>query len=198
MAITNGYASLAEVKAALKITDTLDDSLLEMAIESASREIDGYTNRYFYNGGTATKKFAASDNYITYVEDLQSVTTLSTVNEIGGTSTTWDADDYQLEPINSRVDGLAVPYTQIRACKDLWFPFANDIAFVTVVGVWGWSAVPIAVKQACVLLASRIFKRLDSPLGVAGFGDMGVVRVGRFDPDVEALLNPYRTMRNVG
>ena len=49
MAITNGYASLTEVKAALRITDTIDDSLLEMAIESASRLIDGYASRQFYS-----------------------------------------------------------------------------------------------------------------------------------------------------
>ena len=50
MAITNGYATLAQVKAALRIPadDTVDDTLLEMAIESGSRAIDGYTNRSFY------------------------------------------------------------------------------------------------------------------------------------------------------
>jgi hypothetical protein len=41
MAITQGYASLNQVKAALRITDTVDDTLLEMAIESGSRAIDG-------------------------------------------------------------------------------------------------------------------------------------------------------------
>ncbi len=45
MAITNGYATLAQVKAALRITDSVDDPLLEMAIESGSRAIDGYANR---------------------------------------------------------------------------------------------------------------------------------------------------------
>jgi hypothetical protein len=37
----------------------------------------------------------------------------------------------------------------------------------------------------------RQFKRYDSPLGVAGFGDIGVMRVSRVDPDVAALLEPY-------
>lgn len=48
MAITNGYATLAEVKSALRITDSVDDTLLEMAVESASRLIDGYAGRFFY------------------------------------------------------------------------------------------------------------------------------------------------------
>jgi hypothetical protein len=48
-----------------------------------------------------------------------------------------------------------------------------------------------------VIQAARIFKRNDSPLGVAGFGDMGVLRVGRsLDPDVQQLVDPYRLVRN--
>lgn len=197
MAITNGYASLNEVKAALKIIDGLDDSQLEMAIESASRLIDGYAGRYFYNAGTATKNFAADDQWVTQIDDLQSITELATTNQIGDNYTAWSATDYQLEPLNGRVDGLTSPYTRIRAVNQYVFPFYNGQALVKVTGVWGWASVPIAIKQATILQASRIFKRLDSPLGVAGFGDMGVVRVGsRLDPDVQHLVDPYRLMKN--
>jgi hypothetical protein len=38
----------------------------------------------------------------------------------------------------------------------------------------------------------RLFKRYDSPLGVAGFGDIGAIRVGRIDPDVDALIMPFK------
>jgi hypothetical protein len=198
MAITNGYCSLAEVKAALKIIDTIDDATLEMAVEAASREIDGYTNRYFYNAGTATKYFEAQDNYVTDLEDLQSVTTLATSTEADMVfDTTWDATDFQLEPVNGRSGGIVTPYTSVRAIGRYIFPIWNHMTLVKVVGVWGWASVPIAVKQACIIQASRIFKRLDSPLGVAGFGDMGVMRVSnRIDPDVAQLLDPYRTLRN--
>lgn len=197
MAITNGYASLNEVKAALKIIDGLDDSQLEMAIESASRLIDGYAGRYFYNAGTATKYFAAEDMWITQIDDLQSISELATTNQIGDDYITWSTTDYQLEPLNGRVDGLVSPATRIRAVNQYVFPFYNGQALVKVTGVWGWASVPIAIKQATILQASRIFKRLDSPLGVAGFGDMGVVRVGsRLDPDVQHLVDPYRSMRN--
>jgi hypothetical protein len=33
---------------------------------------------------------------------------------------------------------------------------------------------------------------LDSLLGFAGFSDMGVARVGRVDPDVAALIRPFK------
>ena len=48
MAITNGYCTLAEVKAALRLSDSVDDTLLENAIEGASRRVDGYCGTFFY------------------------------------------------------------------------------------------------------------------------------------------------------
>jgi hypothetical protein len=196
MAITNGYCTLADVKAALRITDSVDDSLLEMAVESASRLIDGYAYRYFYNAGTATRDFVAEDSYFTIIDDLISITQLRTTDEIGSDYVTWSSDDYQLRPVNGKIDGLSVPFTSILSTDDLLFNIKGEQALVEVTGVWGWVAVPIAIKQACVIQASRIYKRLDSPLGVAGFGDLGAIRVGRaLDPDVEQLVMPYRIMR---
>jgi hypothetical protein len=196
MAITNGYATLAQVKGALRITDSVDDSLLEMAIESASRLIDGYTYRYFYNSGTATRDFVASDSYLAIIDDLISLSELKTTDEIGSEYVTWGTADYQLRPVNGKQDGLNVPYTSILSTDDLLFNILGEQALVRVTGVWGWSAVPIAVTQATIIQSSRIYKRLDSPLGVAGFGDLGAIRVGRsLDPDVEQLVMPYRIMR---
>ena len=196
MALTNAYATLAQVKAALRITDSVDDSLLEMAIESASRLIDGYTYRYFYNAGTAVRNFAAEDSYLVNIDDLVSISELKTTDEIGSEYTTWNATDYQLQPVNGKQDGLNIPYTSILAVDDKLFNTLGSQALVRITGVWGWSAVPIAVTQATVIQSSRIYKRLDSPLGVAGFGDLGAIRVGRsLDPDVEQLVMPYRIMR---
>ena len=80
------------------------------------------------------------------------------------------------------------------------FPTLNanygEQALVKVTAVFGWPSVPSTVTQATIIQASRIFKRYDSPLGVAGFGDIGAIRVSRFlDPDVAQLVEPYRRMR---
>lgn len=198
MAITNGYATLAEVKAALRISDTIDDTLLETAIESASRLVDGYAGRNFYSAGTAVRYYAPATNIITEIDDLQTLTSLEVSGNLNGTfDQTWSATDYQLEPLNGKVDGLTGwPYTAIRAVGQ--FAFGTNIgeASVKVTGVWGWAAVPTAVKQATVIQASRIFKRLDSPLGVLSSPDLGYIRVGtRLDPDVQQLVEPYRLTR---
>jgi hypothetical protein len=197
MAITQGYATLLDVKNALRITDSLDDSLLETAIESASRMVDGFTARTFTNAGTAVRNFAATDGINLIIDDAIEVIEVASTDEIGSTYTIWKPTDYQLEPLNDRVDGLYSPYTGIRAVGDFTWPVVDQQALVRITAVYGFPAIPVAVKQATIIQASRLFKRLDSPLGVAGFGDMGAVRVSRFlDPDVEQLLMPYRVMRN--
>lgn len=198
MSMTNPYASLVEVKAALRITDSIDDSLLEMAIESASRLLDAYTSRSFYSSGTAVARYyAATNDYLTEIDDAVSISQVATDFSADGTyDTVWDATDYEILPLNGRVDGLAVPYNGLRAIGDYTFPLWNGEGLVKVTGVWGWSAVPIAIKQACIFQSSRIFKRLDSPLGVLSSPDLGFMRVGsKIDPDVAQLVDPYKIVK---
>jgi hypothetical protein len=199
MAITNGYATLAQVKAALRIpsSDTIDDALLEMAIESGSRAIDGYTNRNFYSSGTVVRVYAPSSSYVTEIDDLISLTTLrSASDDDSGFDITFASTDFQLEPLNGNVDGQPTPFTQIRAIGDYLFNQFEGEATVQVTGVFGFATVPIAVRQATVIQSSRIYKRLDSPLGVAGISDIGIMRVSsRLDPDVAQLVDPLRRIR---
>ena len=194
------YATLAQVKAALRITDSVDDTLIEMARESASDLIDGYTGRTFTTSGTVTRVFAPADDYVLQTDDLAgtAVTITSSTGADGVFDVTWKTTDYQLEPLNGVSNGQAVPFTRIRAIQDYLWPTAGGEATVRVTGVFGFPSVPIVVTQATVLQASRIFTRLQSPLGVAGFGEMGVVRVTRaLDPDVAALVEPYRRIVGV-
>lgn len=193
--ITNGYATLAQLKASLRITDNVDDALLELAIESASREIDSSCERVFYST-SGTRIYTPRDSYVTEIDDVVSVTSIKSSSAADGNfDTTWTTSDYQLEPLNGITGGIVVPYSFIRAVGDFTWPISGKEATVQVVGTFGFSAVPTVIKQATVLLASRIFKRNDSPLGVAGFGDLGVIRVGRVDPDVEAMIAPYKKVR---
>jgi hypothetical protein len=47
------------------------------------------------------------------------------------------------------------------------------------------------VFEAVLLLSARFYRRRDSLDGTIGWGDMGVIRVGVKDNDVEALLAGY-------
>lgn len=203
MPVVNGYASLNDLKTALRIQDGVDDSLLEIALESASRMVDEYTMRNFYNAGSATRVFVPSDDDCVAIDDAVSISSIAVSTLLNKTfDQVWTTDDYQLEPLNGIADGLpGWPVTRIRAVGVWEFPYDSDdeIATVQVTAVWGWSAVPIAVKQATIIQAMRIFKRLDSPLGVISSPDTGYFRVSsRIDPDVAMLLNSYRKTRHLG
>ena len=199
MALTNAYCSLADVKAALRIADTLDDVLLETAINSASRLIDGYCNRSFFQGSSANevRYYSTISSYELWIDDLVSLTALDTDSSGDGVfDLSWSATDYELAPKNGLSNGVYSPYTGIRAIGSKTFPTSDIESLVRVTGRFGWSAVPDAVKQAAIIQSSRLFKRLESPLGVAGVSDIGIMRVTRsIDGDVAQLIDPYRQMR---
>ena len=198
MAITNGYCTLTQIKAGLRVTDSIDDTLLEMAVESASRAIDSYCNRVFYSTGTAVVRYYSPvDSYLCDIDDLVSLTSLYTNSDETQSSYNilWTSEDRQLEPLNGLADGQPTPFTRIRAIGDYTFQTLNGEASVKVTGVFGYSAVPIAITQATVIQASRIYKRLDSPLGIIS-GELGTMRVGtRLDPDVAQLVDGFRKVR---
>jgi len=204
MIITKGYATRNQVKAALRIgtADTLDDDLIDNCVGAASRLIDGYCNRKFWQSGTASRVYQAEDSFYCSIDDIAGTAiTLKTSSQADGTfDVTWKVSDYQLEPLNGNLDGLTWSYDKIRAVGDYLFPTVNanygEQALVQVTAVFGWPSVPEPITQATIIQASRIFKRYDSPLGVAGFGDLGAIRVSRFlDPDMAQLVEPYRRMR---
>jgi hypothetical protein len=194
MAITNGYATLAEVKAALRLTDSVDDSLLERAIESASRRIDGYCGRWFYKtSATAVNIYPINEYLVAFPDDVSntSITIKIDTNADGTYATTLTQGvDYILEPTDAALRGY--PYTHARMVGGQTFPLEVTPSFPTVqvTAQWGWNAVPSDVNQACVLLAMRQFARLNAALGVVGFADMAIT-VRAVDPDVRDLLNQY-------
>jgi hypothetical protein len=198
LAITNGYCSLADVKASLRITDTIDDALIENSINSASRLIDQYCNRYFYSSAAGeVRYYQANDGFTCWIDDAQSISALETaVTDPTIFDTTWGVGDYQVLPANRTANGGYYPITAITATDNYLFPVWADMALVKVTGQFGWSSVPDPIKFACIIQASRLFKRLESPLGVAGVSDMGIMRVGsNIDGDVAQLINPFRLLR---
>jgi hypothetical protein len=54
------------------------------------------------------------------------------------------------------------------------------------------------VHEAIVLAAARLYKRRQSVEGVAGWGDLGVVRILASDPDINRLLEHHADMTKAG
>lgn len=188
MAITHGYASLAELKTYLGITALTDDARLELAIEAASRAIDAECSRQFY-ATTATRYFEADDpQRFTLDDDLHAVTSIAYDSTGRRDYVALAGADYELDP-------EAAPY------RTVWIAPGSSVAFpmarrgVRVVGAWGYCATgsqPQAITRACLILATRYFKRKDAPFGVIGTPELGYLRVTARDPEVRALLQPYR------
>lgn len=196
MAISNGYATLAQVKSALRITDSTDDTLLEQAIESASRRIDSYCGRWFYKTTATAILVYPFDNYNLPTQDIANTTVTLKVSTSGNGvyDQTWtQGTDYQLEPLNASLNSK--PYRRIVCIGGKTFPIQTtpNIAYIQLTASWGWDAVPIDVTQACVLLSIRQFARLNAALGIVGFNDMAI-QVKAVDPDVRDLLNSHRLM----
>lgn len=193
MPIVNGYCTLAQVKAALRLTDNADDTLLESAIQSASRRIDEECNRWFYKTAqTPVQVYPASIYECGVLNDIANSSVTVKIDSVGDGSyaTTWtQGQQYQLEPLNTVITGK--PYRRIVCINGYSFPIADDKPLVQVTAQWGWNAVPSDVEQACILLSMRQFARLNAALGVVGFADMAI-QVRAVDPDVRDLLHSYK------
>lgn len=193
------YVSMSDLKLALGgMTDTSRDELLEVVVRAAARGIDRYCGRRFYADGTATARtysvFAQRGRLLRkrtgetlLVDDISTASGL--VVELGSTAAGFTAlTDYVTEPDTALVEGL--PITSLR--RDFGFWGLSPRAQVRVTAKWGWPAVPDNVTAACLLQASRLYRRKDSPQGFVGSADWGAMRVSNVDPDVRELLSPYK------
>lgn len=188
MAITNGYATLAQIKTYLSTSSTNDDARLELSIEAASRAIDAECRRVFYST-IATRYFTAeSSDFCNLDDDLISVTEIAV--DVGQRSyTALSASEYELEPINSP------PYQRVFLSYQATHIFNTDRRGIKITGSWGYNATgsyPQGINTACLILAVRYFKRRDAAFGVLGTPELGFQRITAKDPEVRSLLNPFR------
>ena len=190
------YASLAEFKASVGITDSADDTALQSVLDATDALIDLYTDRkQGFGTASETRYYTAEDYKYVLVDDLVSITSLTTDDDGNGTyETTWTANtDYNLAPGNAALDGW--PYNEIDVSVT-WprnFP-KNVYRGVKVQGVFGWPAVPAAVKQAALIQAGAVWSSRTSPFGVIGSQDLGgIIRQTRaLHPEAQILLEAYR------
>lgn len=192
MAIGDPYASLADLKDYLKISDTTDDTRLTPTLTTVSRGIGQFCRRQFNRAETASARvFAPRSCGVVRVDDFWSADDLAVAVDLAGdgTFTTPVPSSYfRLEPRGGIVNGEdGWPYTRLVATT-AHDPFQAE---VQVTARWGWAEVPDPVHQATLILASELFKLEGAPFGVAGFGEYGAVRVKQ-NPIARDLLQPYR------
>lgn len=196
--VANEYATLAELKTRLRITDTADDVELQDKLTTASRDVEKATGgRQFWLAASTTARVynprgrvTSSDQGESFrVDDIGDVTGL--VVEVGSDTAGWTVvTGYETLPDNAITRGR--PVERLLRPGLTWATGSPAyLQRVRVTARWGWPAVPGEIHEATLLRAARLFRRKDSPEGVKGFSDLGVVRVSRYDADYAQLIRRF-------
>lgn len=185
------YVTRDQLKNWVKIADDRDNELFDIALGGATNWIHDTTGRTFELDEAPSSRVlrVAGRSWRTddglYALTVPDIGTLDGLLVETGAGTSWSTvTDAETGPDEAPGDGW--PITHLL--RSTAWPIG--VQRVRVTARWGWPAVPDGVRQACLIQAGRLFRRKDSPEGVMGGSEWGVVRVTREDPDARALLNP--------
>jgi len=188
MSISNGYGSLAEMRVLLGSgTATTHDADIERAVEAASRRIDAWCGRRFYqDASTSARTYTPEHPQILMVDDISTLTGLTVAEEtvFGTWGQAWTKDDWT-GSYGFRVEPTDLPHWRLVALAGEW---PQSRFSVQVTAKWGFATVPTDIEQACYLLATRIYKRKDTPFGILDNPTAGGIPLPSVDPDVRSLL----------
>lgn len=193
------YATLDELKSAVGVSDTDDDSELQIALDASVDLIDNFCKRHFRtvdtndSGAKTTRVFTAKSANLVIIADAAKIDSVEDRQTPTSSYETVDADDYEAKPADAAADSR--PFTRIRRITG-WWPEGSDGVRVT---AWfGWPSTPSAIKQATLLQATRFARRREAPLGISQLpsleGGTGMRLMAKLDADVELMLRSYRRL----
>ena len=177
MAVTDAYSTAGTYRSAIGKIDTGDDAEILTDLTAISRYLDLRLGRFFTKDAAAVKRYYMGDGQVVlYVDDLVSVTTIKIDTDLDGSfadETALATTDYELLPRNVDVGPEPQPYRSIGltdyGTKGVWTPIAR----IEIDAVWGWPAVPDAIKRACIQLTGIL--RLETPRAQATVSEIGQV-----------------------
>jgi hypothetical protein len=186
------YASLADVKEFLKITDTRDDAELLKRLPAATRRVERDCGRRFWTvNGTTTRTYRARHPELLMVDDIATATGLVVQVGRGTTWTTVSLNDVDLLPENAEADLRAIEV--LRRAVGVWPVYGPTLVRVTAQP--GWLAIPEDIVTATCIQTARLFRRKDAIEGIIGNSDYGPIRLNKYDADYDQLIHPYVRVR---
>lgn len=197
MSLTNAYTTVENLREHMgDAASAATTNELERCIDAASRDIDEKCGRRFWVDLTATTRvYRPQESGMAWVDDISSTSGLvieTDDNDDGEFETTWESTDYELQPDNAdKLGASGYAWWRIVAVGNYTFPTTGKRRSLRVTALHGWSAVPRAVEEACLLRSYTLYHRRASPHGVTGLTDFGPVRTSKMDNDVMTLLSPY-------
>jgi uncharacterized phiE125 gp8 family phage protein len=192
------YATVAELKSYLDITDSSEDGLLSTLLSAAQKAIERRTRRVFEASTDTTKQLDAIMPYVngrwlhvSEVGDLCAVT--SVVNGDGATLTT---AVYVTEPRNVIANEEPIRAIKLKdASAVAWTWTGTPEAAISVTGRWAYSVTaPAEIAQATKRLAAYMYRQKDAgTFDVVAAPDMGTITTPQgFPRDVDQLIRPFR------
>ncbi|OQR64776.1 hypothetical protein B6E66_07400 [Streptomyces maremycinicus] len=192
--MANEYVTLYELKRQFGVEpdDESRDTELNRARASASRSIDKTTGRRFWLDEAPVQRtfnprgrvVCENNGELFLIDDVGSAAGL--VVETGSGASWSTVTGYETSPDNALADGR--PITGLLRPLGTWGAATSRLR---VTAQFGWPTVPEDVHEAALILASRLYKRRDSPEGIIGSAEWGVRNLSRRDPDVWNLIEPY-------
>lgn len=181
------YATLAQLKNHLRITNTDDDADLTVALDAAEEQIDGWCDRTFdvvdpAVDPTSTRMYDSFGAARIAIDDAVDVSAVATRALPSGSWDTVSADLWELLPHTAAAKSR--PHTILRA-------YVRLAGVVRVTGWFGWPAIPDVVVEASILQAARLYSRRGATLGVhttVATDGTGMRLLSKLDPDVQQML----------
>lgn len=193
--MANEYVTLDELKlqVGIELTDNTRDVPLDRARLSASRSIDKTCGRRFWMDPAPVQRVFSprgrivheSDGDLLLVDDIASLEDLLVETGSGGSFA--EVTGYETNPDNALLDGK--PISGLLRTNGTWSTSTSTRVRIT--AQFGWPAVPDDITAAALIQAARLYKRKDSPEGITGSAEWGVIRLSRRDPDVWNLIEQY-------
>ncbi len=86
---------------------------------------------------------------------------------------------------------LRIPEGSDTAARDVALAGAKSQIAARTIYAESSGTIPDALRMACLLQASKLYHRRNTPDGVQGNAEFGLIRTNRFDGDVVTLIEPF-------
>ncbi len=196
MAITDAYATAAEYRAVTSKDDTSEDAEILTDLTAVTRYIEKRIDRFFTkDASAATRVYDPRETGRSLpIDDLVTLTSIKTDTDRDGSfadETAFASTDYELLPRNAAVGPEPSPYTCIYIPTWSTQALFTPGTLVQVVAVFGWNAVPEAVKRACIHMTAIL--RLETPRATRSVSSDGEILGASFSAQnmIEDLIRHY-------
>jgi hypothetical protein len=194
MAIGDPYITRDQLKNVLGITSTEEDTLIDRAVNGASRAIERRSGwPTFWKTATAESRSVDVLGRIRPVRASGFQYTKLLLRNGIASATGFLVQGYSspvLMPEDCFEEGCPADAIRLPAGAS----FGNN-GTLAITAVWGWPDVPADVLWAAQMQAQRYYQRKGSPEGIAGSAEWGLTRIPALDPDVLSILKGGGYMR---